>query len=126
MLRIPTALLLAVLLLPLAARAAEPELFQIRTAEDLVSLCAVAADDSDAAAAIHFCHGFAVGAFHFYTVTIRPSSPTEIVCLPESYPSRDRVVAEYVAWAGANPQYMQERAVDNLFRFLGMKYPCTK
>ena len=126
MLRIPTALLLAVLLLPLAARAAEPELFQIRTAEDLVSLCAVAADDPEATAAIHFCHGFAVGAFHFYIATMRPSSPTEIVCLPEPYPSRDRLVAEYVAWAGANPQYTKERAVDNLFRFLGTKYPCKK
>ena len=119
------AVVLTVLLLPLAANALEPELFQVRTAEDLVALCGVSGDEPKATAAIHFCHGFAIGAYRFYEATMKASSPTEIVCLPNPHPSRDQVLAEYVAWAKANPQHQQERAVDNLFRFLGMKFPCN-
>jgi len=61
--RIPKALLLAGLLCPLAVGALEPQQFKIRTANELVDICAVGADDPKVTAAIHFCHGYGIGAW---------------------------------------------------------------
>ena len=126
MFRIPRALLLAVLLCPLAVGAVQTQHFKIRTAKDLVSLCGVSADDPKVTAAIHFCHGYGIGAWHYYVAITKPSSPTEIVCLSDPKPTRDEALAQYVAWARAHPQYLGEPAVDNLFRFLESTFPCTK
>jgi hypothetical protein len=30
----------------------------------------------------------------------------------------------FIAWAREHPEYMGERPVDSLFRFLAEKYPC--
>jgi hypothetical protein len=92
----------------------------------LVAVCEVGVDDPHFTAAIHFCHGYGVGAWHYYASTTKPSSPTEIVCLPEPKPSREKAFDDYVVWARANPQYLGEPAVDNLFRYLESRYPCTR
>ena len=84
------------------------------------------ADDPNVTAAIHFCHGYGIGAWHYYVATTKPSSPTEIVCLSDPKPTRDEALAQYVAWARAHPQYLGEPAVDNLFRFLESTFPCTR
>jgi hypothetical protein len=61
------ALALAAAVAPSAARAAfEQEDFHIRSAQDLVDLCAVTPDDALYSAAIHFCHGFVSGAWQFH------------------------------------------------------------
>ena len=110
--------------LPARADAVSKDDFLARTTKDLVDLCGAAPSDPLYDAAIHFCHGYVVGAFHYYTAADAAPGPTHIVCLPNPPPSRDQGVQNFVAWANQNPQYMTEFPVNTLFRFAAMKWPC--
>jgi hypothetical protein len=101
--------------------------FRVRTAQDLLDLCSVGPDDPHAVEAIHFCHGFASGAWNYYeAVHTGPEAEPNFVCLPEPPPTRAEAIAAFVAWAQTNPAYMKEAAVDVLFRYLAQKWPCLK
>ena len=98
--------------------------FLVRTTRNLVALCSAAPNDPLHDAAIHFCHGYVVGAFH-YNKAIEPSlGSARIVCLPDPPPSRDTGIQNFVAWANQNPQYMNEFPVDTVFRFASLRWPC--
>jgi Rap1a immunity proteins len=47
-----------------------------------------------------------------------------LVCFPNPAPSRNEAVAEFVQWAKARPQHMNELPVETEFRFLMEKWPC--
>jgi hypothetical protein len=49
-----------------------------------------------------------------------------MVCLPEPVPSRDKATAMFVEWANAHPQYMGEKPVETMFRFLEATWPCKR
>ena len=48
------------------AAAVETEYFIVDSAGDLALLCGAAADDPLQREALHFCHGFVVGAYHYH------------------------------------------------------------
>jgi hypothetical protein len=98
--------------------------FEVRSTSDLVSLCSAEPGSENYVAAIHFCQGFASGAFRYYQSMAEASPSSKFVCVPNPVPSRNDVIASYVEWVRANPQVMGEAATDSLFRFLGTKYPC--
>lgn len=100
------------------------EHFQVRTTADLLTLCAPAQNDPLAVQAIHFCHGYLIGAIHYYLAS--DDAAARRVCLPQPPPSRDAGVAQFVSWARANPQYLQERPVETEFRFLETTWPCRR
>ena len=102
------------------------ENFQVRTTGDLLTLCSPAANDPMAVAAIHFCHGFLVGAYQYYAASEAGGDTDKRVCFPQPPPSRDAGVAQFVRWARANPQYLQERPVETEFRFLETTWPCRR
>jgi hypothetical protein len=106
--------------------AATPDSFRIRSAQDLVALCSADPAEANYVAAIHFCHGFAVGAFQYYENLAAASPSYRFVCVPKPPPSRSQAIASFVAWAQGNPQYMTEPAIDAVFRHLGQTYPCTR
>ena len=102
-----------------------PDDFHVRTTEDLVALCSVNPSDPNYVAAIHFCHGFATGAYQYYQSTI--TSPGDrFVCPPDPPPTRSEAIAGFVAWANANPLHMADRPVDSIFRYLSLTYPCPQ
>lgn len=107
-----------------AAAAAEPDNFQVKTTEDLVSLCSAEPGNETHVAAIHFCHGFAVGAYRYYEAIAAVSPEDRYICLPEQPPSRSAIIAEFVGWARQHDEHMAEPAVDSVFRFLGERFPC--
>jgi hypothetical protein len=109
---------------PAAAVDVTAEDFTIRSAQDLLDLCTVSADDEEAVAAIHFCHGFASGAWHYYAASTGEGAK-KFVCMPEPLPSRHDAVQLFVDWARRHPTNMQEPAVEALFRFLSEKWPCA-
>jgi hypothetical protein len=115
-------LLAAVLSLAVPAAFASAEKYQIRYAADLVEVCDTNPRAADAEAAAAFCHGYLLGAFHFYDATTPPEA--RFACAPDPAPTRSEVMSGFVAWAKAHPQHMQERAVETLFRFLAITYPC--
>ena len=120
-------LILVSFLVPGLARAAvTDEDFVLSTTRNLVNLCSVAADDLRAKEAIQMCEGYLLGAWHYYLAENSGKDSMRLVCMPNPGPSRNEAVAMFVEWAKANPQYMNERAVDTEFRFLSAKWPCKK
>jgi hypothetical protein len=117
---------LAVCLWPLLSGGATREEFLVRTTQDYVRICSTNPSDSLYAAAMGFCHGFAVGAYQYYQAQAAGPQGTPLVCPPEPPPSRTEILSMFVAWAGEHPQYMGERPVDSLFRFLSEKWPCRR
>jgi hypothetical protein len=108
------------------AAAQSPEEFKIETARDLVSLCAAEPTAPNYVAAIHFCHGFGAGAYHYYAILAEAEPGRKFVCVPQPGPTRTEAINGFVAWMKKNPQYLTGEAVDALFRYLGETYPCTK
>jgi hypothetical protein len=115
---------LTALVLPLAALAADSNTFQLRDAQDLVSACSTPADDPQHGIAVGFCHGVLVGAYGYYDATTKADG--RFICPPTPTPTRAKVMNDFVAWATSRPQYMKDRPLDTLFRYLGETYPCKK
>ena len=111
---------------PASAQQLDREDFRIRSAQDLVDLCAVKSDDPLYVAAIHFCEGFASGAWQYHQAQANGPRGVRLVCPPDPPPTRDEAVAMFVAWSGTHPQYMADPAVETMFRFLIEKYPCPE
>jgi hypothetical protein len=53
-------------LMPLPAGAVESDNFLAATSEDMMALCTASPDEAMADEAVHFCHGYLIGAFHYY------------------------------------------------------------
>jgi hypothetical protein len=119
-------LLAVALLLPLQAGAVDDDDFLATTTEDLVTLCTASPDDDMADEAVHFCHGYLVGAFHYYRQMVAGPEMDPFVCLPDPPPSRNEGIAMFISWAQAHPQYMGELPVETLFRFLVETFPCAE
>ncbi|MGE0649286.1 MAG: Rap1a/Tai family immunity protein [Alphaproteobacteria bacterium] len=109
-----------------ASAATAPGNFRVNTTEDLVSLCATEPASPHYVAAIHFCHGFASGAYRYYEALATASPEHRYVCPTDPPPSRDQAIAGFVAWARSHPQSLGEPPVESLFRFLAESYPCAK
>jgi hypothetical protein len=121
------ALLVASCLVPgLAGAAVTDDDFVLATTQNLVNLCSVSASDPRAKEAIQMCEGYMLGAYHYYLSTNSGKNDMRLVCMPSPTPTRDRVVAMFVEWAKANPQYMKEAPVDSEFRFMSARWPCKK
>lgn len=108
------------------AAAVEAEDFEVSTMQDLVDLCTVSADDPNATAAIHFCHGFLVGAYRYHVIAHPTAEEGRLVCLPDPPPSRNDVISQLIEWAQSDPARLGELAVESEFRFLIEKWPCAR
>ncbi|MBK8907368.1 MAG: hypothetical protein IPM60_05550 [Rhodospirillales bacterium] len=124
--RLLLAAALGMMLLTLDAEAASPENFTVDTAEDLVALCSADPSNPNYVAAIHFCHGFGSGGYHYYKIEALANPEREFVCFKEPFPTRTAVIENFVKWAKKHPQYMENEAMDVLFRYLAETYPCAK
>ena len=82
------ALVLVASLAPLCAEAVTADMFRVRSTADLVEICSVPPNDAMHAAAIGFCHGYGVGAFHYYQASVSGPEGKPFVCLPDPPPSR--------------------------------------
>lgn len=99
--------------------------FQVRTTGDLVRLCEATPSDPVGIAALHYCHGFAVGAYQYHQIATAAEGRRRLVCAPNPPPSRNEAVAAFVAWAKQNPGQMDKPPVEGLFRFLAQRFPCS-
>ena len=119
-------LLGAALAVPGVAFAVTDEDFEAKTTRSLLSLCTVPAEDARYKEALHFCHGYLVGAFHYYLASVSGPNAKRLVCPPDPPPTRNAAIAAFIAWAQARPQYMNEAPVETEFRFLMETYPCKR
>jgi Ssp1 endopeptidase immunity protein Rap1a len=97
--------------------------FQMRTAADLVTLCAAAPDDPLATAAVNFCHGFAVSVYQTLSEE-QAATRQKFFCASQPPPSRNQAIASFVSWARANPSAMSERPADAIADYLTTRFPC--
>ena len=119
-------ILLAIALWPLCSEALTREDFLVHSTQDLVKLCSASESDSLYQAAIGFCYGYAVGVYHYYQVDTAGAGQRGFVCFPDPPPTRVETIQMFLAWTNQNPQYMSERPVYSIFRFLQSKFPCQR
>jgi hypothetical protein len=124
--RLKGALLAVLLLAPSLAGAVTEEDYKIRTAQDLLHLCTVPTTDPLYSQALHFCHGYLVGALHFHLAENAGPEGKPLVCFPNPPPARNDAVSQFISWLQAHPQYLNDTAVEAEFRFLTEKWPCAK
>jgi hypothetical protein len=105
------------------AGAVEPINFEIRNNADLVALCSARPSDANYVAAIHFCHGFAVGFARYHAALREGKDFMPLFCFPESA-TRTQVLNEYVLYSKNHPEYDKEAVGDVVMKFLVETYPC--
>ncbi|WAK03848.1 Rap1a/Tai family immunity protein [Methylobacter sp. YRD-M1] len=98
--------------------------FVAQKTQNLINLCTASPQDPHYRDAIHFCHGYLVGAFHYYQAATADKRELKIFCAPEPKPSRNEAIDMFVSWAQRHPEYMNEMPVETEFRFLSEKWPC--
>lgn len=106
------------------ARAVTEADFHVRTVGDLVDLCTAASNDPMMTAAANFCEGFAVGVYQTLSEE-QPALRHRLFCAPEPPPTRNQAIADFTAWAKANPAVMSEPPADGILRYLSQRYPCA-
>jgi hypothetical protein len=102
------------------------ENFLMRNGHDLAALCGAGPGDPYFERALSFCHGYLVGSYDFYKGTSAGRPSRQLVCLPKPPPARYEVALKYVEWAKRNPQNASESAVDALYRFAALTWPCKR
>ena len=117
-------LLVLAFLLPAIAGAVSEKDFEVQTTENIINLCTVSSDDALYHQAINFCHGYLVGAYHYYEAQSSGPKGIKFVCQPDPRPSRNNTIDMFIEWAKAHPQYLKENPVETEFRFLMEKWPC--
>ena len=100
--------------------------FQVMTTGDLVRLCEATPTDATGIAALHFCHGFAVGAYQYHQIVAAAEQKPPLFCEPNPRPTRNEAIAGFVAWAKQNPSAMDTPPVEGIFRYLAQRYPCRR
>ncbi len=106
------------------AGAAEPKHFVVDNSRDLVALCTTVPEDPLHEEAVHFCHGYLVGAYHYHLLSTSGPGAEPMTCMSDPAPSRDEAVTDFIAWVVDNPRYMEEEAVDTMLRWLMDRFPC--
>jgi hypothetical protein len=106
--------------------AATVESFQVKNTQDLVDLCAVQRNDPIAVQAIHFCEGYLTGVYHYHQALTAGRGQAPVFCPTGALPTRDQAVAMFVTWGRSNPQHMEERPVDGIFRWAVETWPCPR
>ena len=119
-------LVVGVLLIPgfAIAGAVTQQDFRVETTEQLLNLCSATPDDPFFNHAMNFCHGYLVGAYHYYEAAHHHREGPQLVCFSDPPPTRSEAINLFIEWARANPQYWQKKPVNTEFRFLSEKYPC--
>lgn len=114
----------AAALFPVAVSAIEPVRFEVRKNADLVAVCATPATDPDYVAAVHFCHGVAVGFSRYHEALQEGAHFRPIFCVPESL-TRTQTIAAYIAYSRRHPEYDGASVGDAVIKFLSDTYPCS-
>lgn len=124
--RMISLLFVTVLLLPAVASAVSEKDFEAKTTQDIIDLCMASPDDPLYHQAINFCHGYLVGAYHYYEASTSGKEGLKLFCVSEPKPSRNESIDMFIDWALKHPQYRGEPAVETEFRFLMDKWPCNR
>ncbi|MBV9653072.1 MAG: hypothetical protein JOZ42_00775 [Acetobacteraceae bacterium] len=121
---IALAAVLTVAAVPIASAAITDAQFPPRTVRDLIAICAPPENDPRLTGAINYCHGYAEGAVIVELAHNRREG-RRLFCLPSPAPDSGSELGQFITWANAEPQRLDEPAVDGMFLYLAEKYPCA-
>lgn len=106
--------------------AGAPQDHQVTTAEDLIELCSVSADDPAYPAAMGFCLGYIDAALDYHAALTAGPNNAAITCPPTTV-SREEVVVVLTDWSKRNAQHLNSEApVVGVMRASAAKWPCSK
>jgi len=111
-------------LLPGLAGAVTEKDFEAETTRAIISLCSASPDDPLYHQAINFCHGYLIGAYHYYEAVTTGPTANKFVCMPDPEPSRNEEIGRFIEWAQSHPEYHDEPPVETEFRYLMQRFPC--
>jgi hypothetical protein len=100
--------------------------FKVRTTQQLMNLCTASANDPLAKEAIHFCHGYLIGAYAYYLAQTSGPDGKRLFCLPDPEPTRNEALVLFLKWVNARPQLKDQSPVETEFMFLSETWPCKK
>src|SRR5215510_3849436 len=86
--------------------------FAAKTTQSLLNLCTASPNDPRYREALHFCHGYLVGAYHYYLAVTDGEGSKPLVCFPTPPPSRNEAFQMFIAWVQTHPRYLNERPVE--------------
>jgi hypothetical protein len=120
-------LLVALLFVPAMAEAGalSEEDFQAKTTQNILNLCTASPEDPLFAHAVNFCHGYLVGAFHYYLASVSGPEGKRFVCPPDPRPSRNETIRMFTEWVKMHPEFWNDPPVESEFRFLSEIWSCN-
>jgi hypothetical protein len=98
---------------------------KLRSAGDLLDVCALEQEDENYTAARAFCYGFFEGAIRYAEAISGSEHHRKLVCVPPGI-TRLQAVEVFVAYMGSNPQYAEESPVNAIYRALIPLWPCAE
>lgn len=97
--------------------------YKLATSGDLLDLCALDESHVNHWEARGFCLGYFTGGIHLHDALAASVTFPRIACAPEDT-TRSDVVAAFVTFAQANPEFLEERPMDTVFRAVNNQWPC--
>jgi hypothetical protein len=98
------------------------EKVQVLSTQELVNTCKLPASPESRS----FCVGYTSAIYDTYLATRHPQRAKPFICVKQPAPKRDEVIADFVKWAGENPQTADKPASGTALGFLAMRFPCGK
>jgi hypothetical protein len=97
--------------------------YQLDSSGDLLDICSLDSSNSQYWEARAFCLGYFTGGIHLHDVLAASNDFPRIACAPPDA-TRDDVVAAFVSYARAHPEYLNEQPMDTVFRAVNNQWPC--
>jgi len=113
------------MVLPATAAVNEAE-FPPKTVGDLIAICNVPKDDPLMTASINYCHGFIEAAVIVEEAHSSQRHARHLFCLPSPRPARAAAITDFTVWANAEPSRLDQPAIDGMFLYFAITYPCGK
>lgn len=98
------------------------EQIKVLSTQELVTTCKLPASPESRS----FCVGYTSGIYETYLATRHPQRAKPFICVNQPAPKRDDVIADFVKWAGENPQTADKPAAGTALGYLAMRFPCAK
>jgi len=95
---------------------------QVLSTQELVNECKLPASPESRS----FCVGYTTAIYDTYLATRHPQRAKQFICVKQPAPKRDDVIADFVKFAGANPELADKPAAGTVLGFLAMRFPCGR
>jgi hypothetical protein len=98
---------------------------KLDTTADLIAYCDNEGPVGEVRDGQNFCDGFIMGSGLLYLELVAAGEIKRIACADPT-PTLAQVRSDLVTWAGSNPEHLQSKPIDGLWRAMAETYPCPK